>query len=280
MGKFIKVEKNASPSLLDKSYNSTFLPIVAFIAMSAVNVISLATGGTFYSPFSLIAPYAILEYAIFMCGMYPPEYYAEIEPFTFWHEYFYNYMMILALAVIVAYVVIAILARKRNYKWLIVFMGIMVVDTMILYLHYGLSFGDTVIELFCRGYFIVAMILGVMTAKLYDKAKAEEERKAKQQSDGENADTLPLRAADMAQKHRILLEYRSENLHIVYRRVGKVNELVIDGMVYDEYIALAEFAHELKATISGQDISAGYNGLATSYININGKTVATKARII
>lgn len=280
MGKFIKIEKNASPSLLDKSYNSTFLPIVAFIAMSAINVISLATGGAFYSPFSFIAPYAILEYAIFMCGMYPPEYYAEIEPFTFWHEYFYNYMMIMALAVIVAYVVIAILARKRNYKWLIVFMGIMVADTMILYLHYGLSFGDTVIELFCRGYFIVAMILGVMTVKLYDKAKAEEDRKAKQQSGGENADTLPLRVADMAQKHRILLEHRVENHHIVYRRVGKVNELVIDGMVYDEYIALAEFAHELKATINGTSISAGYNGLATSFITINKKVVAQKARII
>ena len=280
MGKFIKVEKNPSSELLNKSYNSSLWVTAAFIIVSALNVISLAADLSYFSAFAFIAPYAILEYAVFMCGMYPPEYYEEIEAFTFWHESFYTYMMIAAFAVIAALVVMMILARKRNYKWLIVFMALTVADTLILYLHYGLAFSETIFDIIWRVSFMFSLISGVTAAKLYDKAKADEERKKKLSELGEAANSTPLRNADMTVKCRMLLEHKTDAHHIVYRRVGKTNELVIDGVVYDEYVALAEFAHELKATINGRDISAGYNGLATSYISINGSIVATKPRLI
>jgi hypothetical protein len=280
MRKLIKVDRNPSSDLLNRSYNSSLWVVAAFIIGSALNVISLAADLSYFSAFAFTLPYAILEYAVFMCGMYPPEYYEEIEAFTFWHESFYIYMMIAAFAVIAALVVMMILARKRNYKWLIVFMALTVADTLILYLHYGLTFSETILDIIWRVIFMFSLISGVTSAKLYGKTKAEEERKKELLELGEAANSTPLRNADMTVKHRILLEYKEDEHHIVYRRVGKVNELVIDGMVYDEYIALAEFAHELKATINGKDISAGYNGLATSYISINGIIVATKPRLI
>ena len=65
---------------------------------------------------------------------------------------------------------------------------------------------------------------------------------------------------------------------IVYRRVKRVNELVIDGRVYDEIEALVEFAHSLKAQLDGHLIEVGFDGWVHSYLKIDGQTVARKTR--
>lgn len=67
---------------------------------------------------------------------------------------------------------------------------------------------------------------------------------------------------------------------IVYRRIKGVNELVIDGNVYDEIEALIEYAHTLKAQVDGHLFEAEFDGKAHSYIKVDGQTVAKKLRLV
>ena len=90
-------------------------------------------------------------------------------------------------------------------------------------------------------------------------------------------DSAPLRIADMTAKSRTLLEYSINGHKILYRRVKRTNELVIDGYVYGEYIARLEMPHVLTAYVDGHDIAVGYNGSA-SYAVIDGQQVASKIR--
>jgi hypothetical protein len=84
--------------------------------------------------------------------------------------------------------------------------------------------------------------------------------------------------ADMDVKAKILLQTEKDGFVITYRRVKRVNELVINGNVYDEYEALIENHHILSGVISGRTIEAGYDGF-NSYITIDGEIIAKKIRL-
>lgn len=79
-------------------------------------------------------------------------------------------------------------------------------------------------------------------------------------------------------KSRALPETNTLGHTITYRRVKKVNDLVIDGNVYDEMETLVEAAHSLKAQIDGHLIEAGFDGMSYSYLKIDGQMVAKKPR--
>lgn len=94
--------------------------------------------------------------------------------------------------------------------------------------------------------------------------------------------TPPLRYADMTKRGRILLEAEKDKYEIVYRRLKKVNELIVNGRVYDEMKAVFEVAHTLSAEIDGHKIEAGLEGGTYSYsfIRFDGETLAEKRRVI
>ena len=89
-----------------------------------------------------------------------------------------------------------------------------------------------------------------------------------------------LRMADMDVKAKILLETEKDGFVITYRRVKRVNELVINGIVYDEKKGIIEFEHNLSAVIDGHKIEAGYDEDSYSYIIFDGERIAEKLRII
>lgn len=89
----------------------------------------------------------------------------------------------------------------------------------------------------------------------------------------------PLRTAAKDVKCRILLEQTVGTYRICYRRVGKTNELAVNGMVYDEMTATIEKKHELTATVDGHDIRVGYDGDTHSYLTVDCVTVARKLRL-
>jgi hypothetical protein len=90
----------------------------------------------------------------------------------------------------------------------------------------------------------------------------------------------PLRTAAKDVKCRILLEQAVGTYRICYRRVGKTNELVVNGMVYDDMTATLEGEHELTATVDGHDIRVGLDNTNHNYVTFDGETVAKKIRWI
>lgn len=126
------------------------------------------------------------------------------------------------------------------------------------------------------GVFLIGYVIGSTLSKRKEQARQSEQALY----NGEKGDTLPLRYADPSVKHRVLLEANTEGYRICYRRVKSVNELVINGRVYDEMKALIEFEHNLSAVVDGHRIDAGYDENACSYILFDRQTVAKKLRLI
>ncbi len=110
-----------------------------------------------------------------------------------------------------------------------------------------------------------------------ESAETDAERRMAISLDPDRTDEA-LRPADTSVKCRILLEHTERGYHICYRRVQKTNELVINGMVYDEMTALVETSHELCAIVEGHDIRVGFDGVGFSYVTFDGKRVAKKLR--
>ena len=86
--------------------------------------------------------------------------------------------------------------------------------------------------------------------------------------------------ADMQEKSRILLEASAPGYHIVYRRVKRTNELIVNGRVYDEYEALVELPHTLTATIDGHTVEMEYDASSRMYIFFDGEELAKKLRLV
>ena len=97
----------------------------------------------------------------------------------------------------------------------------------------------------------------------------------------EKKDSPVLHMADYSVKNRILLIMQVDDLEICYRRVGKVNELVVNSMVYDLLdTGHVETAHELSAVVKGREIAVGTDAASHMYICVDGEVVKRKLRLV
>ena len=81
-------------------------------------------------------------------------------------------------------------------------------------------------------------------------------------------------------KAKVFLEEEILGKQVIYRRVKTVNELVINGKVYDEYDALIEKPHQLYANIGEHTFEAGCNAKSQLYLALDGEIIKKKIRII
>ena len=129
---------------------------------------------------------------------------------------------------------------------------------------------------FIGGFILLAGIFfivhGIFLARHRKTEKAKESQK-------HLVSKVPLRPAS-DKKARILLEAQKGEYNICYRRVGRVNELIINGEVWDEYVAAIEFEHCLSAVVDGNKIEAGHSEDNYSYISFNGHWIKEKKRWI
>ena len=125
---------------------------------------------------------------------------------------------------------------------------------------------------------VFLIVYGFVSSDHKKKEKSKQKKKARHRASG--AEDLPLRNADREVKAKILLKTRVEGYEICYRRVKSVNELVINGVVYDEIKGVIEFAHNLSAVVDGHTIEAGLSEDSYSYIMFDGQCLANKRRLI
>jgi hypothetical protein len=144
------------------------------------------------------------------------------------------------------------------------------------------------IKSYSNGYIgigVFMIFVGVFSAALgfafsASKKKEEARRKERDKKRADGKDDLAMRHAKQSVKMKILLEAKVEEYNICYRRVKSVNELVINGAVYDERKGIIEFAHNLSAVVGGHTIEAGLDDRNYSYIVYDGCRVAEKRRLI
>ena len=201
------------------------------------------------------------------------------------------------------------LFSKKHYAWMIFALALFVVDTVgMIALYVVAEDFSGILDVVIHAWVLYYLWIGVKYGRQLDVLPVESATDAPQANadlwatvNGETADSAdsavssegqsaeptndmfahsaPLRRADEDEKFRVLAECEVFGHVVRYRRVKRVNELVVDGYVYDEFEALVEGAHKLEAKIDGRLICAGFDGAAHSYISVDGETVVRKMRL-
>lgn len=275
---------------LESSYNSSRVNLLLVVAFTVINIVLLVIQSNSYFLFSAFIPYFIADTGMFLCGKYPTEYYAEgFNGMQFLGTPFLVVCLIIAGVIIALYLLSWFLSKNNKYGWLIFSLVFFAIDTVTMLVLSGIK--DSIIDIVFHIWVIVSLSRGIYAAVKLKKLPEEETQNITaeeidiidytaeiNQDVAQNSDIL--RVADMAVKSKILLEGDAFGHKVFYRRVGKVNELVIDGNVYDEFEALVELAHSLNANIDGHLIEVGFDGSMHSFMKIDGEVVAKKLRLI
>lgn len=142
------------------------------------------------------------------------------------------------------------------------------------------------IDSYDNGYIVIGIIVCVSGAFLIVYVigavwyKRKEATRHTAQMDKGAINSGAIRRANPLEKGKTLLQVRVKGYEICYRRVRSVNELMVNGWVYDEKKGLIEFEHRLCATVDGYAVEAGYDADGRSYIMFDGKVIERKVRWI
>lgn len=130
--------------------------------------------------------------------------------------------------------------------------------------------------------FITLSVFLLAVGLIYNSSlnKERERQKKKNEKMINGTDTPAIRSPKTEGKTKILLSSKVKDYEIVYRRTKTVNELVVNGYVYDSMKALVEVTHELSAVVDGHEIAVGLDYESYSYIKFDGAVVAKKRRLI
>ncbi len=286
--------------ILTTKYRNARINLLIVALATLLNVILAATVSDSYFLFSATIPYILTFLSALLCGLYPAEYYEGLGAVNVLPMGVFFACLAVSLIIIGLYVLAFFLSGKNRAGWMIFALVLFCLDTLTLFLYAGISL-DWLLDYIFHIWIIVILALGLRAhAKLKnlppeasdapiilqdtngEMMTFESENSEAAPFEGENStaeDSVPLRSADMTVKQKVLLEATVNSKSILYRRVKRTNELVINGQVYDEYVALVEMPHALAAIVDGHLYEAGFNA-SRSFIAVDGQEIASKLRLI
>ena len=252
----------------EQKYKSARMNLLLMIAMTLFNVVMLLAGSWSVLLFSATVPYFAVAVGVMSAldiFLYPCLIFAGICLLTYFICWIFS---------------------KGHYGWMIAAMVLFIIDTLALVAIVIFS-GDysSIVDVLFHGWVLYYLVMGVKTGAQLKNMPPEEPAPVQEIVDtpAEDADVPPvvnsthLRWADREVKHRVFLEAEVAGCRICYRRVKRINELVVNGYVYADVEMLIEPPHELSATVNGHFIQAGYSG-SFSYIMVDGTMIAKKVR--
>lgn len=268
---------------LENRYKGSINNLLLVVLFSVVNIVLLVLNTDLYFLFSAFVPYALADYGMYCCGLYPQEYYADIQDPVFYDTSFMGIVLTVAAVIIGIYLLCWYFAKKKKIGGVIFALILFILDTGAMFWVTGFSTDiiiDIVFHIGVIGYLINAIVVHNRMKKTPAEEICNVDEAVNQDYSQLPTDSAILRMADPDVKSRTLLEAEALGHHIVYRRVKTTNELVIDGRVYDEYVAFVEVPHNLVAEIDGHTFEAGMMNPFWSYIKADGERIVRKIRIV
>lgn len=262
-------QQNMTPAgQLRQKFMTARTNLLMMTILTAVNIVMLMLGSESMMLFSASIPY-----------------YAVAFPVAWGIQELFVVGLIVAIIIIALYFLCWLLSKKHP-GWLIVAMVLFVLDTLALAGLY-LSVGEVsgILDVLFHIWVLFYLFQGIISASKLKKmptdslAEMDAEPVEVETASVELVNSVPKRRADEDVKHRVLLECEHGTYRICYRRVKRINELVINGYVYDEYEALMELEHILSANLDGHRIEVGFDGRGWSFCRFDGEEVAKKMRL-
>ena len=164
-------------AMLENRYRSSRIDLLLVAVMTLVNIIFVITGSDTYFLFSATVPYLLSFVSALYCGMLSPEVYEylEIDPATaeFLPAPVFYVALAIALIFTALYVLAFFLSNKGRYGWLIFALVFFIIDTLIMFGYYGISF-DMIIDLLFHIWVLYYLIAGISAAKRFKELPPEE----------------------------------------------------------------------------------------------------------
>ena len=258
------VKQGGTPrELAQQQFKAARSNLLLMVIFTVVNIVLLYTGSESMLLFSASIPYILVAMGVFG---------GNFELFVFG--------MIVSVVLIVLYFLCWLLSKKHP-GWLIVALVLFILDILAMVGLFLLAEeASGIVDVLFHGWVLYYLIIGIISAAKLKKMPAEEPVvEAVAVEDQPVADPVPLHRIGEDEKCRILLEHTYGSYRIVYRRVKRTNQLVINDYIYDQIELLAEPAHSLSARIGGHEIVVGFDGAANCYCTVDGEQVAKKMRL-
>lgn len=257
------VQQNLTPrQAAERQFKMARSNLLLMVIFTVVNVVLLFLGSDSMLLFSASIPYLAVaisvawgSFELFVAGL------------------------VVALILVVVYFLCWLLSKKHP-GWLIAALVLFVLDSLALIGFYILAEEAAgMVDVLFHAWVLYYLIIGISSAAKLKKMPAEEPAVEEAATEAEPvADSVPLRRINEDEKCRILLEHTYGSYRVVYRRVKRVNQLVVNDYIYDEIELLAEPAHSLSARLGGHDIVVGFDGAGHSYLTVDGQQAAKKMR--
>ncbi|MBE6764079.1 MAG: hypothetical protein E7553_07015 [Ruminococcaceae bacterium] len=257
----------------EQKYATARVNLGLMLVLTVVNLVLLATGSDTMMLFSASVPYftgalamAAVDYGLAL----------NMTLFT---------VSVTITAVLLLLYFLCWLLSKKHFGWMIAALVLFGIDTAFLaYLFLveqnAMGIMDVLIHVWVIYYLVIGVISGCKLRSMSDEPAPTAEVPAEVQETASAPSSAERYPADETVKARILAETEFAGFHIVYRRVKRVNELVINGYVYDTYEALMEQPHTLNASINGTEIQCGTDTTSHIFITVNGETLVKKLRLV
>lgn len=269
---------------LERRYKGALSSLLLITVFSGVNLLLLLINSDTYFLFSAYIPYLLGDYAMFFCGRYPSEVYADYPDMEFFGTPVFAVIVAVAVLFVLFYLVCYLFARKKKAVWLIFALSLFVIDTLIMFVVVGFYI-EMIMDIIFHVWAIVSLALGISAYTKLKKLPEEEEIPFVPENVPVTdvmcpEDSPVLRMADPDEKAKTFVEADYGALHISFQRAKRVNELIVNGRVYAQYEVLFETAHTLEAVVGGHKIEACYDGKIMTFIYVDGKEIAKKKRLI
>lgn len=158
--KEVQQEMSQRELLEAKRKNSTHnLLIVAIFTL--INVVLLIAQSNTYFLFSASIPYALVDYSMFLCGMYPEEFYSSLGEVVFLDNTFFVIAVVLAVLIILLYFLSWLFAKKNKIGWMIFALIFFVLDTVAMLDYFGIN-ADMVVDIVFHVWVIYSLATGIL----------------------------------------------------------------------------------------------------------------------
>ena len=148
---------------LESKYNAARSNLLAVAIFTVINIVMLATNAGGYFLFSANIPYMVTYFGMFLCGMFPDEFYADFEGMFFLNKSVFVVTLIISIVFIAFYFICWLLSKNGKTLWLKIALGLFIADS-ILMLVLG-SAGSMIIDIIFHIWVIVILISGIKAKK-------------------------------------------------------------------------------------------------------------------
>lgn len=271
-------KQNSTPRDLAKTkFDSARANLLLMIILTAINVVMVFMESDTMLLFSATIPYILV-----LLGMV-----TQID-----------IMIVISICFAAAILLIYLLCwgmSKRHHGWMIAALVLFAIDTAAMaFMYFSSRDFSGFMDVFMHAWILYYLATGIKYGKQLHNISEEdtpietkdyityEELETEGELETDNIairNSQPISRAEEDVKHRILLEADAFGYHICYRRVKRMNQLIINGWIYAQVEMLIEPPHVLQAVVDGHLIEAGLDEFPHSFIKVDGEIIAKKFRL-